>query len=78
MINKKYSSCETCLLNKTRKRYSRLPDERATKAFQFIHSDIHQPEPLNVEDQHSDYKYVVVFVDEYSGYLSVYPMKIKG
>ena len=78
MTNKKYSSCETCLLNKTRKKYSRLPDERATKAFQFIHSDIHQPEPLNVEDQHSDYKYVVVFVDDYSGYLSVYPMKTKG
>ena len=78
MINKKYSSCETCLLNKTRKRYSRLPDERATKAFQFIHSDIHQPEPLNVEDQHSDYKYVVGFVDDYSGYICVYPMKSKG
>ena len=67
--------CRECVENKAQSYRSRLPDERSVQPFEFVHSDIHQPLNQNHEDQEDGaFKYIVVFVCDYTGYLKVYPI----
>ena len=66
MVGKGSPFCEVCVLNKAKKRANKRPDEKATEPFEFIHTDIHQPEHASHESI-GGFKYVVGFVDDYSG-----------
>ena len=76
MIGKGSPSCEICILNKFKKRINKRPDAKATEPFEFVHTDIHQPDSINLESI-GGFKYVVGFVCDYSGFVSIYPIKSK-
>ena len=67
--------CEACCLGKQ----ARLPiprsELRATKCADLIHFDICGP--MSVETPGGS-KYVAIFVDDYSGYLMIYPLRNKS
>ena len=51
------------------------PDVRATKSLEFIHSDLAGPiSPISREKS----RYVISFVDDYSGFIMVYFLKSKN
>ena len=70
---KKAQKCTVCIRGKHAIRLNKLPDLRATRAFEWIHSDV--AGPYNQPNTTGDMKYLVTFVCDYSGYLTVYPIK---
>ena len=72
--NKKKKSCRVCIENKTKKYINKSPDLRGQRPLDFIHSDIYE---LNIQDTVNDIRYMIVFVDDHSGFLMVYPMRSK-
>ena len=68
-------SCDTCTLSKQSVYRSRQPDERATAPLQFIHSDIAGPITPVAKD---GLRYVINFVDDYTGASFVYFLKNKS
>ena len=75
ITDKKEITCETCPLSKQVVHRSREPDERATKPLEFIHSDIGGPITPIAKD---GFKYVINFVDDFSGASIVYFLKHKS
>ena len=67
--------CETCPLSKQVVHRSRQPDERATTPLEFIHSDIAGPITPTARE---GYKYVINFVDDYTGACFIYFLKLKS
>ena len=65
MVGKGSPNCKVCILNKAKKH-----------ANKFIHTDIHQPEHASHESI-GRFKYVVGFVDNFSGYMCIYPIRTK-
>ena len=76
MVGKGSPKCEVCILNKAKKHANKRPDQKATEPFEFIHTDIHQPEHASHESI-GGFKYVVGFVDDFSGYMCIYPIRTK-
>ena len=74
--NKKPSQCIVCIRGKKVVRLSRTPDERATKPFEWIHTDISGPR--NVESTTGDKNYLITFVCDYSNFITVYPVKSRS
>ena len=52
----------TCMGNDFKRHRNRRPDERPTKAFQFILADAHQPENASLGTL-GGYKYIASFID---------------
>ena len=67
--------CDTCVQGKMSQYRNREPDSRATAPLQLVHSDLAGPITPESRDGH---KYVMVFVDDYSGALGVYFLKNKS
>ena len=71
--NKFDSFCHSCQLGK----HSKLPFSTSfnvsTEPFHLIHSDVWQSPVVSF----SGYKYYVLFIDDYSGHVWVYPMRVK-
>ena len=76
MVGKGSPFCEVCVLNKAKKHANKQPDLKATEPFEFIHTDIHQPEHASHESI-GGFKYVIGFVYDYSGYMCIYPIRTK-
>ena len=73
--NKIVSDCSTCTQGKMFEPMSRVPDERATAAFEFVHTDLNGPvSPVSKEG----FKYLISFVDDYTGNIAVYFLKRKS
>ena len=70
---KKAQQCTVCIRGKQAVRLNKLPDLRATKPFEWIHSDV--AGPYNEPNTTGNMKYLVTFVCDYSGYITVYPIK---
>ena len=66
--------CEICVMGKATQRVSKIPDARGTSPFNSVYSDINGP---IVEDNDSQFKYVLGFICDFSQHISVYPMKTK-
>ena len=67
-------NCDTCVLSKQVINRNREPDERATMPLEFVHSDLAGPiEPMAKEN----FRYVINFVDDFSGACFVYFLKQK-
>ena len=67
--------CEVCPLSKQVVYRNREPDERATTPLQFVHSDL--AGPVNPIAQ-GGFRYVINFVDDYTGATFVYFLKLKS
>ena len=69
------SICLPCLQGKKKKEISHLPQERASRLLEFIHSDLSGPHDTSFADN----KYFVVFIDDFSRWTRVYflPTKTK-
>ena len=67
--------CSSCILGKQTVNRSRVPDLRAEKPIDFVHSDLAGPiEPVAKDG----YKYSITFTDDYSNTIFVYFLKEKS
>ena len=70
-----FFDCETCILAKQSNPQSHLPDPRATRPFELIHTDLAGPiEPVAKDG----FKYAMIFTGDYSGCLLTYFFKSKS
>jgi hypothetical protein len=75
--------CETCFATKTtRSPIPKLSTSNITKIGELIHTDIWGPISIkstkNIHHQYEDYRYFITFIDEYTGYTTLFPMKNKS
>ncbi|KAL5531331.1 hypothetical protein ACEPAG_4208 [Sanghuangporus baumii] len=69
------SICEPCIAGKQhRSNVSKLASHRASGLLQLVHSDVHGPLPI--QSRHG-FKYWITFIDDYSCYWAVLPLKKK-
>ena len=67
-------TCDTCIQGKIFQQRSRKPDKRAENVLDLVHCDLAGPiEPMTKEG----YRYVLLFVDDYSGMQMAYFLKHK-
>ena len=71
---KDISICETCILGKTVQDFDRKPDKRATEPMEFMHTDVCGPITPTAREA---FKYVLGFVDDYTGASFAYFLKTK-
>ena len=69
-------ACLPCIRGKSKQQYSKVPDERAQYPFQFIHTDICGP--FDTEDTLGGFKYVLIFVCDFSNFIQVYNLTHKS
>ena len=75
LSDKSDETCETCIKGKMTQPVSTKPDKRATAPFEFVHTDLCGPiTPTSKEG----YRWIINFVDDYSGLTKVYFMKQKS
>ena len=68
--------CESCLAGKQhRTAVPLIAQNRATKPLELVHSDLHGPLPVQSRNH---YKYWIVFIDDFSRYWTVAPLKAKS
>ena len=72
--DKNVSDCDTCFQGKMFENMSKKPDKKANTPFEFVHTDLNGPINLSKEG----YKYVITFVDDYSGNIAIYFLKQKS
>ena len=69
-----YETCYTCIQGKMFQQRSRKPDKRAENVLDLVHCDLAGPiDPMTKEG----YRYVLLFVDDYSGMQMAYFLKHK-
>ena len=75
LSNKSDETCETCIKGKMVQPVSTKADKRATTPFEFVHTDLCGPiSPPSKEG----YRFVINFVDDYSGLTKIYFLKRKS
>ena len=70
----KSTLCEICVMGKATQRVSKIPDARGKSRFDSVYCDINGP---IVEDNDSQFKYVLGVICDFSQHISVYLMKTK-
>ena len=68
-------TCEVCIEGKMTEQRNRSPDEKATAKLQLVHYDIEGPVDPIARD---GFKYVLSFIDDYSGIIMPYLLKAKS
>ncbi|KAK3895510.1 hypothetical protein Pcinc_000749 [Petrolisthes cinctipes] len=74
IVGEEVFDCETCILGKMTQYRNRNPDTRATKILHFVHCDLSGP---IVPTGKGEFRYMMSFVDDYSGVTKVYLLKNK-
>ena len=74
IIGEEVFDCETCILGKMAQCRNRNPDTRATEILHLVHCDLSGP---IVPTGKGEFKYMMSFVDDYSGVMKVYLLKSK-
>ena len=74
LTNKKKLPCETCLKAKMTQPVCKKPDARATAPFELVHTDLCGP--VNIPSKEG-LRYVINFVDDFTGLTNVYFLKDK-
>ena len=68
--------CEPCIAGKQhRATVSRHSSSRSTEPLQLVHSDVHGPLPVQSKE---GYKYWITFIDDYSRFWAVLPLRAKS
>ena len=73
--SKSLLQCEPCILGKETQHFNREPDERATSPMEFVHTDLAGPVAPTARE---GFRYVLSFIDDYSGAMFVYFLKLKS
>ena len=73
--NKTKFHCEPCVLGKQTKHISKKPSKRSTKPLEFVSSDVCGP---ITPESHDGFRYVVSFVDNFTGFIFLYYCKLKS
>ncbi|GFP94834.1 uncharacterized mitochondrial protein atmg00810 [Phtheirospermum japonicum] len=68
------SLCSSCQLAKSKRIPFSLNDKRATAVLHLIHCDLWGPAPVSTSD---GFKYYVAFVDDFSRFTWIYPLRAK-
>jgi transposase InsO family protein len=67
--------CEPCAMAKIKRfPFNKSTDRRATAPLGWVHTDICGP----ITTGYPNYKYFITFIDDYSRYAHVYPMKTRA
>ena len=72
--DKDASDCDTCCKGKMFQKLSRKPDKKAKTPFEFVHTDLNGP----LKPSKEGYKFVITFVDDYTGNIAIYFLKQKS
>ena len=71
----KYFSCDACLTSKSHHLPYSKSIHRTHKALEIVHSDLWGPSPVI---SHAGNRYYVIFVDDFTRYTWLYPLKLKS
>ena len=77
ITSKKQRICNPCILNKTKWKVSKKPAVKGSSPMESIHADISMP-PGYSGDSYNNFKYIVNFVDDHSGYMYCIPLVHKS
>ena len=67
--------CEACQMGKTHKLHFPITETKTSKTLELIHTDLWGPSPIISRD---GYQYYISFVDDFSRYTWIYPLKLKS
>ncbi|KAH9684823.1 retrovirus-related pol polyprotein from transposon RE2 [Citrus sinensis] len=67
--------CEACQMGKTHRLHFPITETKTSKILELIHTDLWGPSPIISRD---GYQYYISFVDDYSRYTWIYPLKLKS
>ncbi|KAH9726030.1 retrovirus-related pol polyprotein from transposon RE1 [Citrus sinensis] len=67
--------CEACQMGKSHKLHFSSIEIKTTKALELIHTDLWGPSPIPSRE---GYTYYISFVDDFSRYTWIYPLKLKS
>lgn len=73
-LPKQLSRCGACMAGKQHAIYNKTMQQRATKPFDFVHSDLSGLQPTSL----GGYRYFLVFVDDYTRFTHTYFLKGKS
>ena len=71
----KISPCDACLSSKSHKLSYAIPQHSTSRPLELVHSDLWGPSPIL---SHLGHKYYVIFIDDFTRYTSLYPLKLKS
>ena len=71
----KTTSCDACLASKSHRLPYSTSSHQTTKPLEIIHSDLWGPSPII---SHTGHEYYVIFIDDFTRYTWLYPLKLKG
>jgi hypothetical protein len=71
--NDKYTFCESCQLEKCKHLPFAKSNRESNLPFQLVHSDVWQSLVISL----SGYRYNVIFIDDYSRFSWLFPLKLK-
>ncbi|KAH9782586.1 hypothetical protein KPL71_008966 [Citrus sinensis] len=72
--NSSHNVCEACQLGKSHRLHFATTDTTTTHVLELIHTNLWGPSPFL---SRNGYKYYISFVDDYSRYTWIYPLKLK-
>ena len=67
--------CEACQIGKSHRLYFPITEIKTIKALELIHTDLWEPSSIPSRD---GYTYYISFVDDFSRYTWIYPLKLKS
>ena len=75
LAHNKNATCNACLSSKSHKLPFAITDHSTSKPLELVHSDLWGPSPVT---SHLGHKYYVIFVDDFTRYTWLYPLKLKS
>ena len=71
----KIAPCDACLSSKSHRLPYAIPQHSTRRPLELIHSDLWGPSPVL---SHLGHKYYVIFIDDFTRYTWLYPLKLKS
>ena len=75
LAHNKNATCDACLSSKSHKLPYAITHHSTSRSLELVHSDLWGPSPVS---SHLGHKYYVIFVDDFTRYTWLYPLKLKS